>query len=94
MALMSTAVHGGEFDRVVRPREAARLFGVSRPYLYHLVKTGALPPPFTVGGRAVGWRLSTLEAYLAKLERGPTPAAWLTPDDVAPAAGGGGELAR
>ena len=52
-------------DRILRMAEAARMLGVSRPTLYVWVSRGLLPPPVEVGPRARGFRVSTLEAYLA-----------------------------
>lgn len=53
-------------DRAVRPREAARYLGISRSTLYELVDRGLLEAPFPLGVRAVGWRQSTLDAYLER----------------------------
>jgi prophage regulatory protein len=53
-------------DRAVRPSEAARYLGISRSTLYELIARGLLEAPFPLGVRAVGWRHSTLDAYLER----------------------------
>ena len=61
-----TATQHYQDDRVVRPREAAHYLGVSRSTLYELIERGLLEAPFATGVRAVGWRYSTLHAYLER----------------------------
>lgn len=39
----------------LRPREVARLRGVTRPHLYNEVKRGNLPPQVMLGARSSGW---------------------------------------
>jgi excisionase family DNA binding protein len=63
---MATQQQSTQNDPVSRPREAARYLGFSRSTLYELVDRGLLEEPIPLGVRAVGWRLSTLNAYLGR----------------------------
>lgn len=62
----SGAGQGGG-DRIVRPREAAHLLGVSRQTLWRLTRAGRLPRPRRVSANCTGWLQSELDAYLASL---------------------------
>ena len=55
--------------RVVRPREAARLLGVSVTSLWRMRRRLGLPEPITLSPGAIGWRIETLRAWLAARER-------------------------
>jgi prophage regulatory protein len=39
--------------------------GLRRSALYLLVKQGAFPKPIKLGGRAVGWILSEVDAWIS-----------------------------
>ena len=52
---------------ILRPAEAAAYLNVKRGTLYSFVRKGKLPKPIKLGERARGWRLSTLDAYLADI---------------------------
>lgn len=49
---------------ILRPVDAARLLGLSRPTLYRYVAEGRLVRPTKIGKRAVGWQFSTLRAFI------------------------------
>ncbi len=53
-----------DFDRIVRPAEAAYILGVHRSTLFRLTVRGELEKPLRVSQNACGWRLSTLLAFL------------------------------
>ncbi|HKN13406.1 MAG TPA: AlpA family phage regulatory protein [Candidatus Binatus sp.] len=55
-----------EPDRIVRFPEVEHLAGVHRITLLDWVKKGEFPAPFKLSnsGAAIGWRLSTLMAWL------------------------------
>ena len=55
-------------DPILRPREAARYLSIGNSSLYRLVESGDLPRPIKLTRQSSGWRLSTLEAFLAKRE--------------------------
>ncbi len=59
-------------DPILRPRAASAYTGLTRSSLYRLVESGDLPPPIKLTKQSSGWRLSTLEAFLAKREAGVT----------------------
>lgn len=52
-------------DRILRRRETLALIGLSRSTLYEYMKIGQFPRPVKLGQRAVGWRLSSVDAWLS-----------------------------
>ena len=50
--------------KVLRPREAARYIGVSRPTLDRWRKDGNFPKALQLGAQAIGWRRSDLDEWL------------------------------
>ena len=65
---MSQPTNHPTLDPIYRPREAAAYIGLTRSSLYRLVDAGELPRPIKLSAQSSGWRLSTLEAFLAKRE--------------------------
>lgn len=54
---------------MVRPKEAARLLGISRTMLWRLSETEAnFPKKIVFSSRCVGWRISSLLAWLEEKE--------------------------
>ena len=52
-------------DRVIRPKELRQLLGgVSKSTLWRWVAKEQFPRPMKLGERAVGWRQSTIDAWL------------------------------
>lgn len=60
-------------DPILRMRNLPRLTGLGESTIAALIAKGHFPRPIrlTPGGRAVGWRQSVIEAYLAD------PEAWV-----------------
>ncbi|MEX3763127.1 helix-turn-helix transcriptional regulator [Paraburkholderia phenoliruptrix] len=52
-------------DTVVRIKEVARMLGVSRATVYRWVSEKRLERPLQIGPRAVGWRRSYIDQFLA-----------------------------
>lgn len=52
-------------DRMLRREEVEQRTGMSRSTIYRLMREGDFPLPQRVGQRAVRWRESELEAWLA-----------------------------
>ena len=52
-------------DRMLRREEVEERVGISRSAIYRLMRAGEFPAPTRVGLRAVRWRESDLEAWLA-----------------------------
>lgn len=50
--------------QVLRPREAARYVGVSRPTIDRWRKAGKFPKALQLGAQAIGWRRSDLDDWL------------------------------
>lgn len=55
-----------KFDPALRIKDASTYTGIGKSHLYDLVKRGEFPAPIPLGGRAHGWRLSDLNAWLDK----------------------------
>lgn len=53
-------------SRIARPPEVTELTGMSKTSLLRLAHQGLFPAPIKIGPRAIGWRLSDIEAYLAE----------------------------
>ena len=56
-------------DRLIRRDEVQQMCGISRSELYRQVADGRFPRPVRVGLRAVRWRRSEVEAWIAGLPR-------------------------
>ena len=51
-------------DRILRPREAALKLGVTQKTVHKWSRLGHMPAKIKIGPKAVGWRESTLEAFI------------------------------
>ncbi len=60
-------------DTILRMRHLVEITGLGESTIFALIARGSFPRPIrlTPGGRAVGWRQSVIEAYLAD------PDAWV-----------------
>ncbi|MGO3344905.1 MAG: helix-turn-helix transcriptional regulator [Marinomonas sp.] len=55
------------FDRVLSPDEVSQIMGRSKKTLWRLWrKEGKFPRPIQINGRAIGWRESTINAFLTE----------------------------
>lgn len=61
--------HAPDTDRIIRLKELIKITGVSKSHIYRSVESGSLPSPFRIGKRAVGWRLSAINAWLDAAEQ-------------------------
>lgn len=52
-------------DRILRRKEVEQFIGLSRSSIYEAMAQGEFPKPIRIGKRAVGWRRSTIDAWLA-----------------------------
>lgn len=50
---------------VLRRKQVEQKTGLSRSTLYLRIQEGTFPRPINLGGRAVGWLYSEIEAWLA-----------------------------
>lgn len=55
-------------DRVIRLQELKNKIGLSKSAIYNGVDKGTFPPPIKLGVRAVGWRLSSINAWIEAAE--------------------------
>lgn len=64
-------MHEETNDPLILRKDARKLYfaGIHRSTLVRWEKEGKLPPPIRVSARVQGWRRSTLERFLAELER-------------------------
>ena len=53
-------------DRILRRREVERRVGLGRSAIYAAINRGEFPKPIKLTSRAVGWRQSDIEAWLAR----------------------------
>lgn len=53
-------------DRILRRPEVEAIVGLRRSMLYKLMAQGDFPRPIKLSERAVGWRLSDIEAWQAE----------------------------
>ena len=51
-------------DPIMRPRQVCRAISWSRTTLWRRIRDGHFPKPLRLGGNAIGWRASTVDAYL------------------------------
>lgn len=51
-------------DRLLRPREVAKLLGVSMSTLWGWARRGHLPLPLAVGPNATAWRASDIQGFI------------------------------
>lgn len=61
---MSTNTPTEPQPQVLRPREAARYVGLSRPTIDRWRKAGKFPKALQLGAQAIGWRRSDLDERL------------------------------
>lgn len=59
--------NGSSGERLLRKREVLAMVGLGTTSLYARIKDGQFPRaiPLSPGGRAVGWRLSSVQRYIA-----------------------------
>jgi len=50
--------------KILRRKDVEEIVGLSRSTIYKLMSTGAFPRSIRLGTRAVGWRLSDIEAWI------------------------------
>ena len=51
-------------DPIIRLREFLHMAGLGRATVYRMMALGLLERPVRISQRAVGWRLSTIQAFL------------------------------
>ena len=56
-------------DRLLRLSDVRTLTALGRSTIYRLMRDGSFPEPLKIGPRAVRWRESEIEAWLASRPR-------------------------
>ena len=51
-------------SQILRRKDVEAMIGLSRSTIYKLISQEMFPKPVQLGRRAVGWRLSDIEAWL------------------------------
>ncbi len=64
------------YSRINRKPEVLSTFGISRSTLFNRISAGLIPPSISLGGRAVGWLESEIQAVLSAFVSG------MSPDDI------------
>ena len=59
----------GTTDRLLRLKEVIERTALSRSTIYRLMRDGSFPEPLKIGPRAVRWRESETEAWVAARPR-------------------------
>ncbi len=57
---------------IIRKPEVLQQFGFSRSTLYLRINNGLIPPPISLGGRAVGWLSNEIDSTLNAMVAGKT----------------------
>lgn len=55
-------------EEILRKPRVLAIIGMGSTWLHEAVKSGAFPTPVKLGARAVGWKRSEVEAWLASRE--------------------------
>jgi prophage regulatory protein len=55
-------------DEILRKPRVLAIAGIGHTTLYKAIKDGTFPAPLKLGIRAVGWRKSDIDAWLAGLK--------------------------
>lgn len=50
---------------ILRRKQVEREVGLSRSTIYQRIKDGTFPPAIKLGPKAVGWRVSDIDCFLA-----------------------------
>jgi len=59
-----------DYETILRSHDVVRLLNVSRSSLYAWMRAGSFPKPVKLGERAVGWRVSTINAWIETRQGG------------------------
>ncbi|MGK7650877.1 helix-turn-helix transcriptional regulator [Roseovarius sp. B08] len=59
-------------DKILRCREVQHAIGLSRSTIYRMIERGDFPRPQKLGLRAIGWRESAIEGWIADCEAEPS----------------------
>lgn len=80
--VMQSPLQVTRHDRLLRYQEVCRVLGVSRSTVVRLVKAGMLSPPIDISARAVGFKESDIDAFIATrtgMGATLTPVTWHPP---------------
>jgi prophage regulatory protein len=72
-APITTAASIAISDRILRLPEVEHRTGLSRATVYRRISIGHFPAAIPLGGKLVGWRESTINAWIASLDLAGAP---------------------
>ena len=55
-------------DPIIRTNDLVRLLGIHKTTLWRWVQAGEFPEPLRMNRNTIGWRISTIEAWLESCE--------------------------
>ena len=58
-----------DFDRLLRRTDVEVRTGLTRSTIYRLMRAGEFPEPLKLGPRAVRWRATEIESWIAERPR-------------------------
>ena len=58
-------------DRIISSKELTQRIPLNRTSIYRMVRQGRFPPPIQITASRIGWRLSTVLAWMADRETDP-----------------------
>jgi len=53
-----------QVDKVLRVQDVTQMTGLSKASVYRLIKLSDFPKQFKLGSRAIGWRMSSVKAWI------------------------------
>ncbi len=56
-----------DVGRILKRKEVLRIAGISSAQMYRNIKAGLFPSPYCLGARAVGWKQTEIEEWMAGL---------------------------
>ena len=55
-----------DLDPILRPNDVIEILNIAKPTFFRWRRLGLFPQPINFGPRCVGWRKSTVDAWLAE----------------------------
>ncbi len=59
-------------SRLIRSKEVQAITGLPKSSLHNMARAGAFPAPLKLGARAVAWRESDVDEWIARLQQKET----------------------
>jgi len=59
-------------SRLIRSKEVQAITGLPKSSLHNMARAGSFPAPLKLGARAVAWRESDVDEWIARLQQKET----------------------